>query len=718
MFRRLSGAAGLAVLLAGHAAAQEAAAPLGEVQVFEPAYFARYNPNTAQDMVNQVPGFAIQEGDAVRGFGGSAGNILINGNRPSTKNSLAALLGRIPSASVIRVEVVTGASSTLDMRGQTKVVNVVVREDALAAPITFDATARYTADGRISGSVQASTQRVVLGGLLNLSGNVSTLAGNGPGGGSFVVGQRHRYDLITGLETEFGEGYTEQQPLLRQANFEYERDMSLFALRLNGSWSATDLEADRFWRSYTPDFNGALARYETQLTRNSQQAATLGGDIERSFGNIDAKLITYHRRDWSENSIRFANNTPAGALISATTSAPEPKSGESIVRGQLNWRLSDQHSIEIAAETAYNFLENITEFTLDTPGGSSTFFLDGSDTKVEEFRNEFQISDVWTVSPSLTIEPGFKFETSRIVQDIDFAVLSDRHVEREFEYPKPSLTATWLIQQGQQLRLSYEREVAQLSFVDFVSAADFIANQTIGGNEDLVPERTWAFNAEFEQRFGRGGVVTLFGSYDEVEDVQDFVLREHPDGSDPDANPDLVDAPGNIGSGTRWSLGFRATVPLEMIGLRGARLDTSLFGGGSEVTDPITGEIREFSDEFKENWSVAFRHDLPVRKFSYGFRYAEGGPATAYRYNETSRRIREDADISAWVETTAFFGLRIRAGVDDIFPAEFERTRLIYGVDPNNLTARADRATGVLSSAEKTHSTNGVQPFIRVSGQF
>ena len=94
MFHRLSGVAGIAALLAGHAAAQEAPSLPGDIQVFEPSFFARYNPTTAQDMVNQVPGFSIQEGDAVRGFGGSAGNILINGNRPSTKNSLTALLGR------------------------------------------------------------------------------------------------------------------------------------------------------------------------------------------------------------------------------------------------------------------------------------------------------------------------------------------------------------------------------------------------------------------------------------------------------------------------------------------------------------------------------------------------------------------------------------------------------------------------------------------------
>ena len=108
MLRRLGAATAVAALLAGHAAAQvtpaaSQPAQQGELQVFEPAFFARYSPNNALDMVQQVPGFSLQEGDAVRGFGGSAGNILINGERPSTKTSLSGLLSRIAISNVIRV---------------------------------------------------------------------------------------------------------------------------------------------------------------------------------------------------------------------------------------------------------------------------------------------------------------------------------------------------------------------------------------------------------------------------------------------------------------------------------------------------------------------------------------------------------------------------------------------------------------------------------------
>src|SRR5262245_5541434 len=220
MLFRLGGALGAAAVLSSHAYAQEVA-PQAETQVFEPAYFARYSPSNALDMIQQVPGFTLQEGDAVRGFGGSAGNVLVNGERPSTKSSLSGLLTRIQVASVIRIELVTGASATLDMRGQTKVVNVLVREDALAEPVSFDSTLRYTHDGRITPQVQLSTRRSLFGGALNLSGVVNTLNANGPGGGTWVEGARARFNS-TGAQTEYAQGVTQQEQVVRQLNFEFE----------------------------------------------------------------------------------------------------------------------------------------------------------------------------------------------------------------------------------------------------------------------------------------------------------------------------------------------------------------------------------------------------------------------------------------------------------------------------------------------------------------
>ena len=49
------------------------------VQAFEAAYFRQYNPVTAADIVNRVPGFEIEDGETLRGFGATAGNVLLNG---------------------------------------------------------------------------------------------------------------------------------------------------------------------------------------------------------------------------------------------------------------------------------------------------------------------------------------------------------------------------------------------------------------------------------------------------------------------------------------------------------------------------------------------------------------------------------------------------------------------------------------------------------------
>ena len=49
---------------------------------YAPADFAQYNPQTALDMVNRIPGFSIQgDDDGSRGFGQASGNVLINGQR-------------------------------------------------------------------------------------------------------------------------------------------------------------------------------------------------------------------------------------------------------------------------------------------------------------------------------------------------------------------------------------------------------------------------------------------------------------------------------------------------------------------------------------------------------------------------------------------------------------------------------------------------------------
>ena len=70
---------------------------------YEVDFFAKFSPRTALDMVKQVPSFSLQDVDEdKRGYAAAAGNVLIDGERPSTKSqTLEDILQRIPAAQVL-----------------------------------------------------------------------------------------------------------------------------------------------------------------------------------------------------------------------------------------------------------------------------------------------------------------------------------------------------------------------------------------------------------------------------------------------------------------------------------------------------------------------------------------------------------------------------------------------------------------------------------------
>src|SRR2546421_8250266 len=102
---RLLGASLLTLCMAGAAAAQTAGS--GGRTVYDAAFFRAFSPGSALDIVQRTPGFTLDIGSQdVRGFSQAAGNVVINGARPSSKNAtLDIILARIPASRVLRVEI-------------------------------------------------------------------------------------------------------------------------------------------------------------------------------------------------------------------------------------------------------------------------------------------------------------------------------------------------------------------------------------------------------------------------------------------------------------------------------------------------------------------------------------------------------------------------------------------------------------------------------------
>lgn len=123
---------------------------------YDSAFFSRYQPNTALDMVKQVPGFQLDDGDTSRGFATTAGNVLINGRRPSAKQDRpSATLSRIPASQVSGIELIRGQMQGLDMLGQQAVVNVLLRDDAPAA-IRWESVLLYSSSGPVKPGLRTS----------------------------------------------------------------------------------------------------------------------------------------------------------------------------------------------------------------------------------------------------------------------------------------------------------------------------------------------------------------------------------------------------------------------------------------------------------------------------------------------------------------------------------------------------------------------------------
>jgi hypothetical protein len=101
------------------------------VQAYRPEFFVAVRPGTAMDMIRWLPGFTFEDTRDLRGLGGAIGNVLIDGQPPTSKtDTLATVLARIPAGEVERVDIIVGGAPGIDMRGRSVIANVVLKKRA------------------------------------------------------------------------------------------------------------------------------------------------------------------------------------------------------------------------------------------------------------------------------------------------------------------------------------------------------------------------------------------------------------------------------------------------------------------------------------------------------------------------------------------------------------------------------------------------------------
>lgn len=717
--KRAVGLAALAVGLAPAALAQQSSAqprsdqtavakPEAEgVQTFEVAFFKQYNPVTAADIVNRVPGFDIDDGEALRGFGATAGNVLVNGERPSSKVLISEQLKRIPADSVIRVELISGSSSNSDVRGQTQLVNVVLKQAKQGgSPTTWVLDFRdIQYSERVGWGVQL-TKTLALGEDAELT--LDLQAPNLRGRTDSFEAVRNPSGALTLYREQFGQpnnigaqvaGALKWRPTAR--------DTVGLNAQIAPTWNTTNIGSI----NYTPSGNFAQGTFGVSDYSNNH-TAEIGGDWEHRFApEFSVKMIGLATFAGVDQDDVFRIFTPAG-LVNTQTIGRTTEAGERVARGFATWRPNATHAIDIGAEAAFNFRDTTLDIFNNNGSGPIAQPLPVSDTRVEETRVEPFITDVWKISPQLTLESGFIYEASKIKQS------GDEVKEREFSYPKPRAILTWQAGDTDQLRGSITRDVAQLDFAEFASSINVVDASSLIGNPNLEPEKTWKARVEWEHRFGKRGALTLAVFRDEVEDVQDFIPRTVCATSGVDvslcapANLRTYDAPGNIGDGQRTGVEVRGAIPLAPL-VPNAEMRFSGMWQETDVKDPQTGEQRRFSNERDWTYSVSYRQELPEVKAAWGMSALGLSDRLEFKLLEYISYDRPGSRLDIYAETTQIPGVTIRVSAANIFHPEETRVRTFYS---------GTRASDILLRTEERKQKggpDGTQVFsIRFSGTF
>ncbi len=268
----------------------------GRGTVYEPAYFAQFAPRNALDMVARIPGFVItEERGSARGLGQASQNVLINGERLSSKSDSARdQLQRIPASDVVRIEIVDG--TVLDIPGLTgQVANVVIQRAGSSGQF------RYTTGFRAH-----NTKAQLYGGEISLTGSSGALdytvaLSNGNqrfGADGDILITDGRGQLIETQATKFSGGFDNPQLSTR---FTYKFSNSLLA-NLNLKYG------EDFFFEETPELAVPLdgpRRSRLAEARERGPEYEIGGDIEFPLGPGKMKLIALERfeRDEFQSSV-------------------------------------------------------------------------------------------------------------------------------------------------------------------------------------------------------------------------------------------------------------------------------------------------------------------------------------------------------------------------------------------------------------------------------
>jgi len=656
--------AGLAVSLPLSSPAQTPIQPGGETRVFTIEDFQQFAPRTALDMVTQIPGFSISESDnEQRGFGQAQENVLINGQRISSKSTSASdALARIPAENVEKIEIVEGAN--LDIPGLSgQVANVTAKANGITGTWTYRQRYRENLPPAYRwGDITVNGQNGSLAWSLGLDAEPARGTASGrenifDGAGTLTQFREEEARFIgegTGINGSLK--WTPQNGHIANFNAEY------------NVWKPDELVTSKF---FSPDGTPIAV---TEFTfEEDEWNSEVSGDYEFGLGPGRLKLIGLQRNEHSPTAVQFLFADVNGETTSNERFQRETDESESILRGEYSWSGANNSDWQVSLEGAFNTLENeaqlFTGSTLETPTNMSVI---DAGTMVEEKRAEGFITHSRQLNPKLRLQVSLGAEQSEISSD------GENGQTRSFTRPKGSASLAWDARDNLKINLSLERQVGQLDFFDFVDNVDVDQGDNQTGNVDIVPDQRWRLALEAERDFGSWGAVTAEILYDEIEDLIDQV----PIG--------LGEGPGNIDSASRIALEIEGTLKLDNIGWTGAQLEYETFLQDTFLDDPLTGVTRDFNDTTIHFYELNFRHDIPNTNWAWGINYEKFLSSPTFRRDVRISFVQPQGFAWGFIEHKDIFGMTGSVFLGNLLDADEKLTRVVYDPDRNGEVSRVE----------------------------
>ena len=629
-------------------------------EIYTPADFARFAPRNALDMIEQIPGFTVEgagrrltsdTGDEARGLGQASGNLLINGDRISSKSvSLAEALARIPADNVERIEVVDGA--TLDIPGLSgRVANIIARTGNLTGqfawrPQFVTEYGRFAwRNGEVSLAGQTGGVEFVVA-LKNTNSNFAT-------GGQALV--RDAAGVLDERTNETTQVFDNPQ-LTGNLAFSPASDVSA-NVNFSGELPRTDVSENEFRAP-----GSAFSPFdELILQTNEGYGYELGGDVEFPIGPGRLKLIAleaFDHSDFATQSVIRQAAVPATGIRFARAQ----DIGERIARGEYSWSMW-RGDWQLSAEAAFNrFDQEGFLFRLDPAGEEFVPApLPGGVGGVTEDRYEALLSYSRPLTGRLSMQIVAGGEYSQIAQT------GGNALSRTFQRPKGSLALAWAAADGLDINMELARRVGQLNFADFLADVNLNEDNLNAGNNRLRPQQSWEVELEVAKNLGRWGSVTLDLFAQRISDYVTIIPL--PGGGESSGNVDRASAIG---------FGIDGTLNLAPLGVGGAQLDVEFDLQKSRLRDPLTGVRRAFAGTRFVDLYVEYRHDLPGTDWAYGAYMETFDTEPYFRLDEEGVSYGAAPRISVYAEHKDVAGMTVNLAFENITRDGLRLIRTVY----------------------------------------